>query len=516
MVPRQHGAGGAPGDPQQRRSARPGEAGLRNLHQDPERSRRSSPGAPSATSYGGAPDPYPAATRDRPPQEQTSSGMRHRGGDISSGGRGGGGSSNGSKARRRRTFPEFSNNDYLEEDSPPSGYYPHSAAAEATTEAAATATVTPARRRGLEAAGYRGNGDDRSPGAGQNHGIGEEGVDEYRVVRRRGWAPPEIGEPGERRYRRPAGQEGAGRRDQPRGEEVPAERRRSAGRRRALLDAEGGREGEEDNEHGHERLRHQTGRPPAPLPSRDDDAAAAEKEEEGVRDLFAVREGTRPGSAPSGSPGVRRGHGSLHHEGTRQQQQRLQRLPRRNSKQDTEPEGCTTGAAGSGPSERGKGVVGRPMEGRLGRCEDATAPSPLPPQSQRQPQPQPQAPAFVVHAEAVFRWAGLEGLTPEVLRRAKRGLREEEVVSKRAGERGNRNGSRGGVGAPLVVVSFWHAIGCGVWSPEGGPRDEVCLVLHVVCALSWSKRGFVFTRVRLHPNERWRDCHNAVVSCASF
>ncbi|CAN0454807.1 unnamed protein product, partial [Laminaria digitata] len=39
----------------------------------------------------------------------------------------------------------------------------------------------------------------------------------------------------------------------------------------------------------------------------------------------------------------------------------------------------------------------------------------------------PQPPGFVVHAEAVLRWLGVEGLTPEVLRRAKRGLREEGV-----------------------------------------------------------------------------------------
>ncbi|CAN0022875.1 unnamed protein product [Ectocarpus sp. 6 AP-2014] len=45
-------------------------------------------------------------------------------------------------------------------------------------------------------------------------------------------------------------------------------------------------------------------------------------------------------------------------------------------------------------------------------------------------QKQPQPPGFVVHAEAVFKWMGVEGLTPEVLRRAKRGLREEAVAAK--------------------------------------------------------------------------------------
>lgn len=39
-----------------------------------------------------------------------------------------------------------------------------------------------------------------------------------------------------------------------------------------------------------------------------------------------------------------------------------------------------------------------------------------------------QPPAFVVYVEGVLRWLGVEGVTPEVLRRAKRGLQEKEVV----------------------------------------------------------------------------------------
>lgn len=40
----------------------------------------------------------------------------------------------------------------------------------------------------------------------------------------------------------------------------------------------------------------------------------------------------------------------------------------------------------------------------------------------------PQPPSFVVYTEGVLRWLGVEGVTPEVLRRAKRGLQEKEVV----------------------------------------------------------------------------------------
>lgn len=40
----------------------------------------------------------------------------------------------------------------------------------------------------------------------------------------------------------------------------------------------------------------------------------------------------------------------------------------------------------------------------------------------------PQPPGFVLYVEAVLRWLGVEGVTPEVLRRAKRGLREQDVV----------------------------------------------------------------------------------------
>ena len=43
----------------------------------------------------------------------------------------------------------------------------------------------------------------------------------------------------------------------------------------------------------------------------------------------------------------------------------------------------------------------------------------------------PQPPEFVLHVEEVLRWLGVEGVTPEVLRRAKRGLREEHVVRKK-------------------------------------------------------------------------------------
>ena len=42
----------------------------------------------------------------------------------------------------------------------------------------------------------------------------------------------------------------------------------------------------------------------------------------------------------------------------------------------------------------------------------------------------PQPPEFVLHVEEVLRWLGVEGVTTEVLRRAKRGLREEHVVRK--------------------------------------------------------------------------------------
>ncbi|CAM9471399.1 unnamed protein product [Ascophyllum nodosum] len=42
----------------------------------------------------------------------------------------------------------------------------------------------------------------------------------------------------------------------------------------------------------------------------------------------------------------------------------------------------------------------------------------------------PQPPEFVLHVEEVLRWLGVEGVTPEVLRRAKRGLREEHVAAK--------------------------------------------------------------------------------------
>lgn len=41
----------------------------------------------------------------------------------------------------------------------------------------------------------------------------------------------------------------------------------------------------------------------------------------------------------------------------------------------------------------------------------------------------PKPPGFVVYVEGVLRWLGVEGVTPEVLRRAKRGIPEQEVVS---------------------------------------------------------------------------------------
>lgn len=41
----------------------------------------------------------------------------------------------------------------------------------------------------------------------------------------------------------------------------------------------------------------------------------------------------------------------------------------------------------------------------------------------------PQPPGFVVYVEGILRWLGVEGVTPEVLRRAKRGIPEQEVVS---------------------------------------------------------------------------------------
>lgn len=40
----------------------------------------------------------------------------------------------------------------------------------------------------------------------------------------------------------------------------------------------------------------------------------------------------------------------------------------------------------------------------------------------------PQPPGFVLHVVEVLRWLGVEGVTPEVLRKAKRGLREDDVV----------------------------------------------------------------------------------------
>ncbi|CAM9558406.1 unnamed protein product, partial [Scytosiphon promiscuus] len=46
------------------------------------------------------------------------------------------------------------------------------------------------------------------------------------------------------------------------------------------------------------------------------------------------------------------------------------------------------------------------------------------------PPPPPQPPEFVLHVAAVLRWAGVRGLTPEVLRRAKRGFRDEGVAAK--------------------------------------------------------------------------------------
>lgn len=45
----------------------------------------------------------------------------------------------------------------------------------------------------------------------------------------------------------------------------------------------------------------------------------------------------------------------------------------------------------------------------------------------------PQPPGFVLHVVEVLRWLGVEGVTPEVLRKAKRGLREDDVVRGRNG-----------------------------------------------------------------------------------
>ncbi|CAM9412379.1 unnamed protein product, partial [Sphacelaria rigidula] len=42
----------------------------------------------------------------------------------------------------------------------------------------------------------------------------------------------------------------------------------------------------------------------------------------------------------------------------------------------------------------------------------------------------PKPPGFVVYVEGVLRWLGVEGVTPEVLRRAKRGIPEQEVAAK--------------------------------------------------------------------------------------
>lgn len=47
----------------------------------------------------------------------------------------------------------------------------------------------------------------------------------------------------------------------------------------------------------------------------------------------------------------------------------------------------------------------------------------------------PPPPAFILHAEAVLRWLGVEDVSPEVLRRAKLDLREEEVVRHFGGEK---------------------------------------------------------------------------------
>lgn len=75
--------------------------------------------------------------------------------------------------------------------------------------------------------------------------------------------------------------------------------------------------------------------------------------------------------------------------------------------------------------------LGRAKEGRQVERRSETGggrgEAPLPTRPTRPQQP----PGFVVHAEAVFRWMGVGGLTPEVLRRAKRGLREKQVVSER-------------------------------------------------------------------------------------
>ncbi|CAB1106793.1 unnamed protein product [Ectocarpus sp. CCAP 1310/34] len=83
----------------------------------------------------------------------------------------------------------------------------------------------------------------------------------------------------------------------------------------------------------------------------------------------------------------------------------------------------TAGAWGdrAGSGDRGKGGFREaPLTSMLLRKQH---------QHQHQ-QKQPQPPGFVVHAEEVFKWMGVEGLTPEVLRRAKRGLREEAVAGK--------------------------------------------------------------------------------------
>ena len=363
-----------------------------NLHHDPgRRRRRSSAATPSTTdSFGGAPSPSPrpspaaSAARGRPPQEQAYGARVHRGHDQCTTI----GTSGGSGAPRRRSFPVFSDDDHFEESSPSSSRYdyPHhpatAAAAAAAAAVAAAATVAYLPRRDLETAvNDRGN----DPPLPQPREQREDG-----------------GEPSERRrYRRSASEAAAGGgRPDDRAQGGPVDNRYTNHDRRQVPLA-GGR--------GEEQVLEQL--------SRENLRPREEKEEEGARDFFAVRRrGTRPGTVPPQSPDVRRRHGSDHHGGNQQQQQQQQERwqHRGRSKPHLDPERGTARAAGGGPSAESGTSVGRPLP---------------PPQSQ----PQPRAPEFVVHAEAVFRWAGVEGLTPEVLRRAKRGLRDEEVVSWRSG-----------------------------------------------------------------------------------